>query len=238
MDESRRHYLKTYWEDQFALIDQMTAPYRREGSVLLDVGCGQGRNAKRLARGVSRYIGLNVDREELRIARQTNPEPMFEFQLGNAMDMSSIPDHSVDLIVLIFVMEHIEFPEKLFSEIRRTLKSQGAVLLVAPNLLTGAALAIRLLPPPIRQRIKKLLSSKEEVTDYPTFYRCNTVGALDLMAARFGLARDRLEMRSGIGYFYRFPGFHLWHRFLARVSALGPLRRCKGFIFVTYRPVI
>jgi SAM-dependent methyltransferase len=235
LDPARRRYLQQYWEGQFALIDAMTAPYRREGAVLLDVGCGQGRTAKRLAQGVTRYIGLNLDEEELRIARQNNPEPMFEFLHGNAMDMSAIADRSVDLIVLIFVMEHIEFPEKLFSEIRRTLKSQGAVLLVAPNLLTGAGLAIRLLPPSIRQWLKKMISRKEEVTDYPTFYRCNTVGALDRMAARFGLKRDRLEMQSGIGYFYRYPGFHHWHRFLTRISAIGPLRRFKGFIFVTYR---
>jgi SAM-dependent methyltransferase len=237
MDETRREYLKIYWERQLDLIDEMIAPYRREGSVLLDVGCGQGRNAQRLARGVSRYIGLNVDEEELRIARQNNPGSNFEFQLGNAMNMASIPDHSVDIILLIFVMEHIEFPEKLFAEIRRTLKSQGGVLLVAPNLMTGAALAIRCLSPALRLEIKRILSGKEEVADYPTFYRCNTVGALDRMAARFGLVRDRLVMFSGIGYFYRFPGFHLWHRLLSRVSEWKPLRRFKGFIFVTYRPL-
>ncbi len=238
MDESRRRYLKRYWEEQLALIDAMIAPYRGAGSVLVDVGCGTGRNAQRFARGFSRYIGLNVDEEELEVARQNNPDgKKFEFHLGNAMNMTSISDESVDTMLLIFVMEHIEFPERLFGEIRRTLKQGGCVLMVVPNVLTAAAQAIRIVPPPVRQELKRLLSGKEEVADYPTFYRCNTVHALNRMGARFGLEQDRLEMRSGIGYFYRFPGFHLWHRFLATVSSWGPLRRFKGFIFVTYRKV-
>lgn len=235
MDEKRQRYLKAYWEHRLALIDAMIAPYRRDGCVLLDVGCGTARNAQRFARGVSRYIGLNVDEDELRIARQNNPGEKFQFHLGNAMNMSSIPDQSVDIMLLIFVMEHIETPERLFAEIRRTLKPKGGVLLVAPNILTAAALAIRILPPPARRALKRILSGKEEVADYPTFYRCNSVTALDRIGARFGLERDRLEMVSGIGYFYRWPGFHLWHRFLATVSSWRALRRFKGFIFVTYR---
>jgi SAM-dependent methyltransferase len=238
MDEARRAYLKTYWESHLTLIERMTAPYRRGNGVVVDIGCGTARNAARFASGMSRYIGLNLDEDELRAARQNNPDATrFEFHRGNAMDMSSIPDKSADLAILIFVMEHIETPERLFAELARILRPGGGVFILAPNILTGAAVAIRLVPPPIRRAIKPILSGKEEVADYPTFYRLNTVSALDRMASRFGLTRDQLEMRSGIGYFYRFPGFHLWHRFLDRVSSPGPLRRFKGFIFVTYRMI-
>ena len=235
MDERRQRYLKSYWESHLGLIERMIAPYRRDGCVVLDVGCGLGRNARRFAAGAARYIGLNVDREELAIARRNNPEPRFEFLPGDAMDMWAIPDAGVDLILLVFVMEHIAVPERLFQEIARTLRPGGGALLVVPNLWTGAALAIRSLPPGARQALKRLLRGSDEVTDYPTFYRCNTVPALDNLAARFGLERDRLEMRSGIGYFFRLPGFYAWHRFLDAVSSWGPLRRFKGFIFVTYR---
>src|SRR6187431_3229919 len=77
MDATRERYRRVYWERQLDLIDEMTAPYKHPHAVLLDIGCGYGRNARRFAQGVERYIGLNIDEEELAAARQSHPEPKF-----------------------------------------------------------------------------------------------------------------------------------------------------------------
>ena len=65
MDATRERYRRAYWERQLELIEEMTAPYKHPHAVLLDIGCGYGRNARRFAQGVERYIGLNIDEEEL-----------------------------------------------------------------------------------------------------------------------------------------------------------------------------
>jgi SAM-dependent methyltransferase len=235
MDQTRQRYLDSYWERQFCLIEEMIAPYKREDGVLLDIGCGYGRNAARFARGISRYIGLNIDEEELDAARQNNPDPSFEFRIGDAMDMKVIEDGSVDIALLIFVLEHIEFPDRLFAELSRVLRPGGAVFFLAPNLLNPTSLIIRVLSPAARFRIKKVLTGREEPPDYPIYYRCNTVGQMDRMAARFGLERDRVDLFSSLGYLFRFPGFYRLHRFSDRVSNLAGLRGFRQFIFATYR---
>jgi SAM-dependent methyltransferase len=237
VDTTRQRYLKTYWEQQLGLIDEMLAPYRRPGGVLLDVGCGIGRNARRFATGFGRYIGLNLDPDELVLAREKNPEPHFEFLRGDAMDMAPIPPASVDAALLIFVLEHIADPPRLFAELARVLRPGGGVLFVAPNLFNLNSLVIRILPPDARLSIKRVLTGKDEPPDYPIYYRCNTVGRMDQVAATHGFARDRLEMLSSLGYLFRLPGFYAWHRLTDRVTALPGLRRFREFIFVTYRKV-
>jgi SAM-dependent methyltransferase len=235
MDATRERYRKAYWEDQLRLIGEMLTPYRRTDGVLLDIGCGIGRNASRFADGFGRYVGLNLDAEELEIAREKNPGPRFDFVRGNAMDMTAIPEASVDAALLIFVLEHIADPDRLFAELQRTLKPGGGVLFVAPNLLNVSSLVIRILPTGVRMAVKRVLTGKDEPPDYPIYYRCNTVGSMDRTAARHGFTRDRVEMRSSIGYLFRFPGFYTWHRLSDRVTALGPLDRLREFIFIAYR---
>ena len=237
MDATRERYRRTYWERQLELIDELIAPYKHPHAVLLDIGCGYGRNARRFARGVERYIGLNIDEDELAFARKNHPEPNFEFHQGDAMDMRPIPDASVDVILLIFVLENIADPPRLWREIARVLKPGGGALLVAPNLINATSLVIRVLPDGARLRLKQILTGKEEPPDYPIYYRCNTVAQMDRMAGAAGLERDRLEMTSSLGYLYALPGFYAWHRLWDRATAIGGLKRFREFIFVTYRKV-
>ncbi len=235
VDATRQRYLKTYWERQLDLIDAMLAPHRRPDAVLLDVGCGIGRNAARFAAGFGRYIGLNLDAEELVTARDRNPDRRFEFVRGDAMDMAAIPDASADAALLIFVLEHIADPPRLFAELARVLAPGGGAVLVAPNLWNVNSLVIRALPAGARLAIKRVLTGKDEPPDYPIYYRCNTVAHMDRVAAAHGFARERLEMLTSLGYFFRFPGFYAWHRLTDLVTALPGLRRGREFIFVSYR---
>jgi SAM-dependent methyltransferase len=235
MDATRERYRRAYWERQIALIGEMTAPYKHPHAVLLDVGCGFARNAHRYAEGFERYIGLNIDLEELQVARANHPEPKFEFHAGDAMDMRPIADRSVDVILLNYVLEHIADPERLWREIARVLRPGGGALFVAPNLISAQSLVIKVLPDGVRVRLKQLLTGKEEPPDYPIYYRCNTVAQMDRMAARVGMTRDRLEMATSLGYLFAFPGFFTWHRLMDRATGIDGFRRFREIIFATYR---
>ena len=235
VDATRQRYLKIYWERQLGLVDAMLAPYRRPDGVLLDVGCGIARNAHRFAVGFGRYVGLNLDAEELVLARAGNPDPRFEFLRGDAMDMSPIPAASTDAALVLFVLEHIADPPRLFAELARVIKPGGGALFVAPNLWNLNSLVIRALPANARLAIKRVLTGKDEPPDYPIYYRCNTVSHMDQVAAAHGFARDRLEMLTSLGYLFHVPGFYAWHRLTDRVTALPGLKRFREFIFVTYR---
>jgi SAM-dependent methyltransferase len=235
MDATRERYRRAYWEHQLDLIAEMMAPYQRSHGVILDLGCGIARNARRFAAGMDRYIGLNIDREELAIARANHPEPQFEFHQGDAMDMRPIADQSVDVILLLYVLEHIADPARLWREIARVLRPGGGVLFVAPNLINATSLVIKFLPDEARLRLKQLLTGKQEPPDYPIYYRCNTVAQMDRMAAQVGMVRDRLEMASSLGYLFAYPGFFAWHRLMDRATAIGGFRRFREIIFATYR---
>lgn len=88
---------------------------------LLDVGCGYGsftEIAQRLgylADGIDPYLPEELKSNHL---QKKSPE--------------DIPPNSYDIAVLLNVVEHLDEPRKMFSEVRRLLKPGGVMLLTCP----------------------------------------------------------------------------------------------------------
>src|SRR5262245_48969914 len=72
------------------------------GERVLDVGCGTGLLAEHVAAivGPTGHV-LGIDPLPLRIElAQGKARPNLEFQVGNAADLSSVPDGSIDVVCL------------------------------------------------------------------------------------------------------------------------------------------
>jgi SAM-dependent methyltransferase len=98
---------------------------------VLDVGCGEGRFAALLARTGARVVGVDVAPEPLRRARNAHPRLQLELMGGEA----SLPfeDCSFDAVWAGEVIEHVADTQGWLSELRRVLRSGGALLLSTPN---------------------------------------------------------------------------------------------------------
>jgi ubiquinone/menaquinone biosynthesis C-methylase UbiE len=109
---------------------------RRERGRALDIGTGPGQIVVKLARNLTRWKFVAVDRSSHMIAEAVanlaagGPElaGRVEFQVADANALP-FPDATFDLVVCNSVLHHMAEPERLLGEIARLVKPRGAILL-------------------------------------------------------------------------------------------------------------
>jgi len=109
---------------------------RRERGRALDIGMGPGQIVTKLARTLTRWKFVGIDRSPQMIAEATanlaaaGPElaGRVEFQIADANALP-YPDATFDLVMCNSVLHHMAEPERLLAEIARVVKPKGAVLL-------------------------------------------------------------------------------------------------------------
>jgi SAM-dependent methyltransferase len=96
---------------------------------------------------------------------------------------------SFDLIVCLWVLEHLDQPEVVFKEVRRVLAPGGHFVFLTPNLGNPLLLMNRMAKalPQLQRRIVPRLYGRREVDTFPVRYRANTAAAIHGHAARSGL---------------------------------------------------
>jgi 2-polyprenyl-3-methyl-5-hydroxy-6-metoxy-1,4-benzoquinol methylase len=99
----------------------------REGFII-DLGCGEGITTEKVIREQKNCVGYDIIPENIRICREHNIPVI----LGDISKLA-IKSDSIDTILLIEVIEHLEKPEQIVNEIHRVLKNGGRVIIVYPN---------------------------------------------------------------------------------------------------------
>ncbi len=101
------------------------------GSVL-DIGCGAGGLAVRLAQTGHRVTGMDVSEEALRIARKAgrNARLSIQWQLGFAEKLP-FPDKSFDYIISAHTLEHVRDLNQTAAEFRRVARKK--ILILTPK---------------------------------------------------------------------------------------------------------
>ncbi len=102
------------------------------GKTVLDVASGQGYGAALLARAARSVLAVELHGEALRQARETYAGENLLFLQGDALRLP-LADASVDLVVAMEALEHLEDAEKLTAEIARVMRPDGLALISTPN---------------------------------------------------------------------------------------------------------
>ncbi len=159
------------------------------GARVLDVGCGEGWFTAALVRAGREAVGIDVAREPLRRARAR------EERLGRQVpDLRCVPvaggwpleDVSFDAVWAGEVVEHVEDTAGWLSEVRRVLRSGGALVLSTPAHPWSRRLALGLSG-------RAFESHFDPRSDHVRFY---TRGSLVALLEDFGF--ERIETR-GLG---------------------------------------
>ncbi len=175
-------------------------PPELEGRVVLDLGCGSGRDAYLLSKLVGpggRVIGVDMTAEQLRVARRHrdyhagqwgHPDSNVEFLEGYIEDLASlgIEDGSVDVVVSNCVINLSPQKERVFREIFRVLKTGG-------ELYFSDVFADRRVPEPLRADpvlLGECLGGALYTEDFRRLLR--DVGVLDHRV----VSRSPVELRS------------------------------------------
>jgi cyclopropane fatty-acyl-phospholipid synthase-like methyltransferase len=112
------------------------------GKILLDVGCGAGGPALRIAEvtGCS-VVGVDVHQQAVTIASslaaQRGLAKRAEFRVTNASEPLPFPDLSFDAITCIDAINHFPDRPRLIAEWVRKLKPGGRLLFTDPITVTG-----------------------------------------------------------------------------------------------------
>ncbi len=100
------------------------------GCAVLDLGCGDGKLAVRLAALGARVVGLDADPAMLRAAasRAAAAGVGMDFAAGRARTLP-FPDRRFDIVVAVTVLCFVPDAEAAFREIARVLRPGGAVVI-------------------------------------------------------------------------------------------------------------
>ncbi|MEO8507242.1 MAG: class I SAM-dependent methyltransferase [Betaproteobacteria bacterium] len=105
------------------------------GRRVLDVACGEGYGSALLAAVAADVIGVDIADEAVAHARTVYAaRPNLRFEQGSAAALPLV-DGTVDVVVSFETIEHLPAVEqpRMLAEVARVLKSDGLLLLSAPN---------------------------------------------------------------------------------------------------------
>jgi 2-polyprenyl-3-methyl-5-hydroxy-6-metoxy-1,4-benzoquinol methylase len=100
---------------------------------ILDIGCGWGKNLKILEKhGYTNSFGIDISTEQIEIAEKNDIKNV---KCINAIDFLKNSKEKYDVILLIDVLEHIEFEEsiELIKLINGSLNDDGTLYIQVPN---------------------------------------------------------------------------------------------------------
>jgi len=110
-------------------VVEICKKYLDEGSLVLDLGCGYGILSDFLRKEGYNCIGLDIDKGKCKATRKKGVKTICsDLNIGIPIKSSS-----VDAVVGVEVIEHLENPWNTLREVKRVLKSGGIVILTFPN---------------------------------------------------------------------------------------------------------
>ena len=134
-EEIAEHFSDTrvkLWKDIIFLAD-----FVKDGDKILDLGCGNGRLFKLFKSKDIDYIGVDLSKKLIEIAREKYKDyPNVKFLVRDALD-TGFDENSFDLVYSIALLHQI--PSKKYrlqslNEVNRILKSEGFLILTVWNL--------------------------------------------------------------------------------------------------------
>jgi len=221
----RRFYPDERWDGTKAFYDWVRSAVA-PSFVVLNVGAGKtaDRRIRSLRGEVARVVGADID-----------PAVRSNDDLDEAVvlegDRFPFGEGAFDLAWADYVLEHVEHPGPFLSEVRRVLKRGASFYFRTPNKRHYVAAAARLTPhwfhDLVANRVRGL--AKEAGHPYPTYYRLNTVDAIErsAVAAGFGSTEYRLvECEPSYLMFHPLPFLVgvSYERLVNRVGWLAGLR--------------
>jgi SAM-dependent methyltransferase len=179
------------WRSSGEQLEALVRSRVTRESRILDLGCGRGGVVELLWRDVRLAAGIDPDPPSLTEHRAPGM-PVIR-GVGEGLPFAG---SSFDVVVCVWVLEHLRDPAAVLSEVRRVLRPGGHFIFLTPNLRNPLLVLNRLgkAAPLIQTRLVSRFYGRRESDTFPVQYKANTVGALIKLAARAGLEVAELRV--------------------------------------------
>jgi len=176
------------WDDR--LFRERILEALNPQSAVLDLGAGAGIVEQMNFRGAARRVcGIDLD------PRVTSNPMLDEGKLGNA-EAIPYPDATFDVVFADNVLEHLENPLKVFTEVHRVLSPGGVFLLKTPNVWHYMPTIARMTPHSFHRLVNRM-RGRADADTFPTRYRANSRRAVARLASASGLTVESLATHEG-----------------------------------------
>ncbi len=176
------------WDDSMVLLRNVTehnlppTPCR-----VLDIGCGNGNFViDELRDRFSDVIGVDMDTNAVTKNKTCNEVVLYD---GHALPF---PNNSFDVVLSLWVLEHIRDPKEFFAEVSRVLRPGGFFGFVTPNKRSALVGVRRLLHSSISNKLVTWLYGREEEDIFPVLYRVNSLEDITRFAKKVNLTPSYL----------------------------------------------
>jgi len=187
----RYRAIRPGWRSSGDQLDAMVRSHLTPDSHVLDLGCGRGGVVELFWRDVRLAAGLDPDSPSLTQHRGAGM-PVIR-GLGEHLPFV---DGSFDLVVCLWVLEHLSDPAATLGQVRRVLKPGGHFVFLTPNMRNPLMLANRIgkALPALQRRLVPRFYGREEADTFPMQYRANTVHTIRVLAQASGLVVHDLRV--------------------------------------------
>ena len=215
----RYRAIRPEWKSSGDQLEAMVRSHVTSNSSVLDLGCGRGGVVELFWREAKLAAGLDPDSPSLSEHRA----PGMPVIRGVGERLPFI-DESFDLIVCLWVLEHLQDPAAMMREVHRVLRPGGHFVFLTPNMRNPLMVANRIgrALPSLQRRLVPRFYGREEADTFPVRYRANTVGAIRGHANAAGL--DVYDMRVVAD-----PTYLAVNSFMFRASVMSERLMPKGW---------
>ena len=175
----------------------------KAGDRWLDIGCGRQivpnwAASEAEQRGwverSHRLVGIDVD-------SALHEHPFLHSRviaLGDALPFAS---ETFEFVTANVVVEHVEHPEQVLTEIRRVLVPGGRFVFHTPNYKYYVIFLASLVPDVIKWRLVRWIEKRNQSDVFPTVYRLNTEKTIRRIANKTGFRVENLDVVGSVGTF-------------------------------------
>lgn len=215
----RYRAIRPGWTSSGDQLEAIVRSHAGSSSRVLDLGCGRGGVVELIWREVRFAAGIDPDAPSLASHRAAGL-PVVR-GVGEGLPFV---DASFDLIVSLWVLEHLRDPVATLREVRRVLAPGGHFIFVTPNLRNPVMLANRIgkALPALQRRLVPRVYGRDEADTFPVQYRANTVESIRSLARESGL--DVYDLRVVPD-----PTYLAVNSFMFRASVMSERLMPKGW---------